>query len=124
MRDEERLSGRNDVRDVDVNQPRPLIRNVGQLLPHRAACNADGFPSPDETAIAKAYCNQAGFEIANEAMQVPGGLGYSQESLVEYCMRRCRGWIIAGGSIEILENRIAEGVFEPTFSQRAGRGEP
>ncbi len=93
-------------------------------MPHRAACNADGFPSPDETAVAKAYCNQAGFEIANEAMQVPGCLAYSQESLMEYCMRRCRGWMIAGGSIEILENRITEGVFEPTFSQPAGRGEP
>jgi hypothetical protein len=26
--------------------------------------------------------------------------------------------MIAGGSIEILKNRIAEGVFERTFSQR------
>ena len=52
------------------------------------------------------------------ALQVMGGLGYSQESLVEYCLRRCRGWMIAGGSIEILKNRIAEGVFERTFSQR------
>ena len=95
--------------------------DAGQLLLYRAASNADsGFPSPEETAIAKAYCNQAGFEIASEAMQVLGGLGYSQESLVEYCMRRCRGWMIAGGSIEILKNRIAEGVFERTFSQRPG----
>jgi len=47
-----------------------------------------------------------------------GGLGYSQEELVEYCVRRCRGWMIAGGSIEILKNRIAEGVFERTFPQR------
>ena len=93
--------------------------DAGQLLLYRAACNADGgFPSPSDTAIAKAYCNQAGFEVASEAMQVMGGLGYSQESLVEYCMRRCRGWMIAGGSIEILKNRIAEGVFERTFSQR------
>ena len=94
--------------------------DAGQLLLYRAASNADsGFPSPDETSIAKAFCNQAGFDIANEAIQVMGGLGYSQESLVEYCMRRCRGWMIAGGSIEILKNRIAEGVFERTFSQRA-----
>jgi alkylation response protein AidB-like acyl-CoA dehydrogenase len=95
--------------------------DAGQLLLYRAACNADGgFPSASDTAIAKAYCNQAGFEVASEALQVMGGLGYSQESLVEYCMRRCRGWMIAGGSIEILKNRIAEGVFERTFSQRPG----
>jgi alkylation response protein AidB-like acyl-CoA dehydrogenase len=95
--------------------------DAAQLLLYRAASNADtGFPSATETAIAKAYCNQVGFEIANEALQVMGGMGYSRESLVEYCVRRCRGWMIAGGSIEILKNRIAEGVFERTFSQRPG----
>ena len=47
-----------------------------------------------------------------------GGTGYSQESLVEYCLRRIRGWMIAGGSIEMLKNRIAEGVFERSFAQR------
>jgi alkylation response protein AidB-like acyl-CoA dehydrogenase len=93
--------------------------DAGQLLLYRAAVNADsGFPSPEETAIAKAFCNQAGFDIANEALQVMGGMGYSQEVLVEYCMRRCRGWMIAGGSIEILKNRIAEAIFERSFPQR------
>ena len=93
--------------------------DAGQLLLYRAAANADrGFPSAEETAIAKAFCNQAGFDVANESLQVMGGLGYTQEELVEYCVRRCRGWMIAGGSIEILKNRIAEGVFERTFSQR------
>jgi alkylation response protein AidB-like acyl-CoA dehydrogenase len=94
--------------------------DAAQLLLYRAAVNADrGMPSPDETAIAKAYCNRAGFDVANEALQVMGGMGYSQEELVEYCLRRCRGWMIAGGSIEILKNRIAEGVFGRSFSQRA-----
>jgi alkylation response protein AidB-like acyl-CoA dehydrogenase len=93
--------------------------DAGQLLLYRAAANADrGLPSPEETAIAKAYCNQAGFEVANDALQVMGGAGYSQEELVEYCVRRCRGWMIAGGSIEILKNRIAEGIFGRSFSQR------
>jgi alkylation response protein AidB-like acyl-CoA dehydrogenase len=93
--------------------------DAAQLLLYRAAVNADrGFPSAEETAIAKAYCNQAGFDVANEALQVMGGLGYTQDELVEYCLRRCRGWMIAGGSIEILKNRIAEAVFERSFSQR------
>jgi alkylation response protein AidB-like acyl-CoA dehydrogenase len=93
--------------------------DAAQLLLYRAAANADrGFPSPEETAIAKAACNQAGFEVANEALQAMGATGYSSETLVEYCMRRCRGWMIAGGSVEILKNRIAEGVFERSFSQR------
>ena len=82
-----------------------------QLLLYRAATNADrGLPSAYETAIAKVACNQAGFEVANEALQIMGGIGFSRETLVEYCMRRTRGWMIAGGSIEMLKNRIAEHV--------------
>jgi alkylation response protein AidB-like acyl-CoA dehydrogenase len=90
-----------------------------QLLLYRAAINADrGLPSAYETAIAKAACNQAGFEAANEAIQIMGATGYSQDNLVEWCMRRCRGWMIAGGSVEILKNRIAEHLFERRFDQR------
>ncbi len=98
--------------------------DAGQLLIYRAVTNAvNGIPSAEETVIAKAYCNQAGFDICNEAMQIMGGMGFTQETLVEYCMRKCRGWMIAGGSIEILKNRIAESVFERTFSQRPPRSE-
>lgn len=93
---------------------------AAQLLLMRAAVNAgDGLPSAQETAMAKFACNEAGYYAANEALQVMGGLGFSEESTVQYCLRRTRGWMIAGGSIEILKNRIAEGVFERSFAQRA-----
>lgn len=91
-----------------------------QLLLYKAALEGEhGLPSAQSTAMAKLACNEAGWFVANEAMQVMGGMGFSQESLVEYCLRRIRGWMIAGGSIEMLKNRIAEGVFERSFSQRA-----
>jgi alkylation response protein AidB-like acyl-CoA dehydrogenase len=90
-----------------------------QLLLYRAAMEGEhGLPSAHSTAMAKLACNQAGWDVANEALQVMGGMGYSQESIVEYCLRRIRGWMIAGGSIEMLKNRIAEGVFERSFPQR------
>jgi alkylation response protein AidB-like acyl-CoA dehydrogenase len=90
-----------------------------QLLLYRAAVNADrGLPAAHETAIAKVACNLAGFEVASEAMQIMGAFGYSKETLVEYCMCRTRGWMIAGGSIEMLKNRIAENIFERRFNQR------
>ena len=93
--------------------------DAAQLLLYRAAASADrGFPSAEQTAIAKVACNRAGFNVANEAIQAMGGSGYSQDSLVEYCFRRTRGWMIAGGTIEILLNRIAEHVFDQTFPQR------
>lgn len=95
-----------------------------QLLLYRAAANADcGLPSAYETALAKAACNQAGFEVASEAVQIMGAMGYSRESLVEYCMRRTRGWMIAGGSIEMMKNRIAEYVFNRRFDQRKPNGD-
>jgi alkylation response protein AidB-like acyl-CoA dehydrogenase len=91
-----------------------------QLLLYKAAANADrGMPSPEDTALAKMACNQAGFDVANESLQVMGATGYSQDILVEYCLRRCRGWMIAGGSVEILKNRIAEEIFGRSFPQRA-----
>ncbi len=90
-----------------------------QLVLYRAVMEGQhGLPSAQSAAMAKLVCNQAGWDVANEAMQVMGGMGYSQESLVEYCVRRIRGWMIAGGSVEMLKNRIAEGVFERSFSQR------
>ena len=96
--------------------------DAAQLLLYRAACNADkGFPSAEETSIAKAFCNRVGFETASEAMQIMGGAGYSQDCLVEYCFRRTRGWMIAGGSPEMMKNRIAETIFERRFSQRPPR---
>ena len=73
--------------------------------------------------VSRFACNQAGFEVASEAVQIMGATGFSREALVEYCMRRTRGWMIAGGSIEILKNRIAEHVFERRFDQRKRRAE-
>jgi len=96
--------------------------DAGRLLLYRAASNADrGLPSAQETSIAKYFCNQAGFDICNEAMQVMGGTGYSKDSLVEYCFRKTRGWQIAGGTSEMMRNRIAEGVFGRRFSQRPSK---
>jgi alkylation response protein AidB-like acyl-CoA dehydrogenase len=90
-----------------------------QLLLDRAAINASsGLPDAYETSVAKLAANLAGFDAANESLQIMGATGYSQESLVEYCLRRTRGWMIAGGSIEMLKNRIAESVFDRRFDQR------
>ena len=99
-----------------------LKLDSARLLLYRAAANADaGLPSELETALAKLACNRAGFEVANDALQVFGGYGYDQESAVNYIFRRTRGWMIAGGSIEQLLNRIANDVFGETFSQRPPR---
>ncbi|PWA07797.1 acyl-CoA dehydrogenase [Pueribacillus theae] len=93
--------------------------DAARLLLYRAASNADkGAPVPVETSIAKFYANTAAFEVAHEAVQILGGYGYSDESPVEYIFRRVRGWMIAGGTLEMLKNNIAKDVFQMKFSQR------
>ena len=95
---------------------------AAQLLLYRAAVSADrGLPDAQQTALAKLACNTAGFEACNQAMQAMGGMGYCDETLVEYCFRKSRGWQIAGGSLEMMRNRIAEGIFDRRFSQRPER---
>ena len=96
-----------------------LKLEAAQLLLYRAAAAADkGFPSAEDTALAKLACNRAGHEVSSESMQIMGAAGYSQDCLIEYCFRRTRGWMIAGGSSEMMMNRIAESVFDRRFSQR------
>jgi alkylation response protein AidB-like acyl-CoA dehydrogenase len=73
--------------------------DAAQLLLYRAVANAGGgLPDAYETAAAKLACNLAGWEVSNDALQAMGGTGFSEESIVEYCVRRTRGWMIAGGS--------------------------
>lgn len=92
-----------------------------QLLLERAAAagDRDGLPSAFDTAMAKYAANEAGYLAADVAMQAMGATGFSDDSLVEYCFRRTRGWMIAGGSTEMLKNRIAEHIFGRRFDQRA-----
>lgn len=73
----------------------------------------DGFPTDEYSSIAKCFINESAFEVANEALQIFGGYGYTKQYPVEYIFRRTRGWMIAGGSVEILRNRIARNVFRP-----------
>ena len=85
-----------------------------RLLLYRAATDlTDGFPDPTNASIAKLACNTAGFEAANEAVQCFGGYGVSTEYPVAFLLARTREWMIAGGTLEILRDRIADGILGP-----------
>jgi alkylation response protein AidB-like acyl-CoA dehydrogenase len=84
-----------------------------KLLIARAACELrDGVPDPLLTATAKLAANEAGFEAANQALQICGGYGYTDDSPLNYIFKRTRGWMIAGGSVELLRHRIAREVLK------------
>ncbi len=86
--------------------------DAARLLLYRAACElTDGVPDGDNVSIAKCAANEVGFEAAHQALQIYGGYGFGSESAVEYLFKRTRGWMIAGGSVEVQRNRIAREVF-------------
>lgn len=86
--------------------------DAARLLLYRAAVElVEGAPDPMFTSIAKCYVNEAAFDAANEALQIFGGYGFTADSTVAYLFHRTRGWMIAGGSVEMQRNRIAREVF-------------
>jgi alkylation response protein AidB-like acyl-CoA dehydrogenase len=54
-----------------------------------------------ETSFAKKFATEASFNAANEAIQIHGAYGYSDEYNVERYLRNARGAMIYEGSSEI-----------------------
>ena len=85
-----------------------LRLDSARLLVYRAALQLrDGNPDPLNTSLAKLAANEAGFYAASEALQIFGGYGFTEDSPLNYVFKRTRGWMIAGGSVEVQRNRIA-----------------
>ncbi len=81
---------------------------AARLLIYRAVINGEqGFPSRLEAAIAKVFSNEMAVEVANKALEIFGGYGYSREYPMEWLVRYARGWTIAGGTAQIQRNNIA-----------------
>lgn len=85
---------------VDVEASRLLLYRAGELK------NA-GKPSTRETSIAKYYCSEAALRCANDAIQIHGGMGYSNEYPVERYMRDARVATIYEGTSQIQKLIIA-----------------
>ncbi|MEE9274534.1 MAG: acyl-CoA dehydrogenase family protein [bacterium] len=95
---------------------------AARLLLYRALVNARaGLPSALESTAAKLYCNEMAREVADDAIQLHGAYGYSTEMPLEFLYRKIRGWSIAGGSVQMLRNRMASLIYERNFSQRPPR---
>jgi alkylation response protein AidB-like acyl-CoA dehydrogenase len=88
------------------------LESARLLLWQAATELTDGVPDQQNTAMAKLAANEAGFEAANQALQIFGGYGYTDDSPLNYVFKRTRGWMIAGGSTEVLRNRIARTVLK------------
>lgn len=94
---------------IDIEAARALL--------YRAAQRVDaGQPSIADTSITKAYVNQMAVRVANEAMQLAGAYGLSEEYPYERHFRDVRGMSIGYGTVEIHKSSIAREVLAGRYT--------
>lgn len=81
---------------------------AARALLYRAATRVDqGQGSVADTSITKAFVNQMAVRVTNEAMQLAGAYGLSDEYPYERHFRDVRGMSIGYGTVEIHKSSIA-----------------
>jgi len=87
--------------------------DAAQLMVRRAAHALDrGDPNATRySAMAKRFATDAGFEIANQALQLHGGYGYLRDYPLERIVRDLRVHQILEGTNEIMRVIIARDLF-------------
>jgi len=82
---------------------------AGKALMEKSVKNmADG----ELAAMAKLFACQTSFKICDEAIQILGGIGYTNKYPVERCARDVRLLRIGGGTDEVLKYIIQKGVYK------------
>ncbi|MBL8304232.1 MAG: acyl-CoA dehydrogenase, partial [Ideonella sp.] len=85
---------------------RALMLDVARLLDA-------GVDARAETSMAKLFCSETAFRIADRAVQVLGGEGIVQGSRVEFLFRLLRMYRVLTGTSEIQRNTIARELLAP-----------
>ena len=83
---------------VDMTVRVEAARALGMRAAHALEAGQDVRQA---CSIAKLYATEAAHEVANMALQVHGGLGYSEEYPIERIFRDTRGGMIPEGTTEI-----------------------
>jgi alkylation response protein AidB-like acyl-CoA dehydrogenase len=88
---------------------------AARLMVRRAAAALDaGDPAATRLcAMAKRFATDAGFEVANQALQLHGGYGYLKDYPLERIVRDLRVHQILEGTNEIMRVIIAREMFRP-----------
>lgn len=92
------------------------IRSMKSLIQEAALQVDAGKDCRLSAALAKRFVPRAATEVASEALQIFGGLGYTQLTRVGRIWNDCRGYQLAQGTDEIMvriaSKRIVEGYLE------------
>ena len=95
---------------TDLQAARLMVRDGAQAVDEKA---------PDATmrcAMAKRFATDAGFEVANRALQLHGGYGYLQDYGVERVVRDLRVHQILEGTNEIMRLIVGREMLRPSGS--------
>ncbi|HBB80895.1 MAG TPA: acyl-CoA dehydrogenase [Cryomorphaceae bacterium] len=79
---------------------------------HAAALKEEGKPMTQESAMCKLYASEISTEVANEAVQVYGGYGYTKDYPVEKFYRDCKLCTIGEGTSEIQKVVISRNLYK------------
>lgn len=94
--------GANQLIQELLVQMRIRVDNMRNSVYKTAWEKDNGRPLKVSAALAKLYCAQAAFEVCDMAMQVHGGLGYTDETRVSRLWRDARMHRIGGGTDQIM----------------------
>ena len=61
------------------------IENMRNFLYKTAWEKDNGMPINVSASLCKLYCAQAGFQVADDAMQILGGIGYTKTTAYRVC---------------------------------------
>ena len=90
---------------VQLEASRLLILQAARLLDQGKIARKEG-------SMAKLFATEAAFEIAHQALQVHGGIGYTKDLPVERYFRDSRFMMIGGGTSEIMRFVIQREIYE------------
>lgn len=85
---------------------------VSRAILYRAAAGADPFPDPYLAAIAKMQTNEMAIRVTNEALQLHGGYGFTDEYPVSHFYRGARYGTLGGGATETLKDLVGKRIYD------------
>jgi alkylation response protein AidB-like acyl-CoA dehydrogenase len=81
---------------------------TGRSILYRACATANPFPDPFMAAVAKVFCNEMALRVTNDALQMHGGFGFTEEYAVNRLYRGARYGTLGGGTSETLRDLIGK----------------
>ena len=72
----------------------------------------NGIPVNNDAAMLKRYGAPALTDCCSRALQLMGGLGFTDETRVSRLMLDCRGFQIGGGTVEIMVHISGRGILK------------